>query len=356
MKLSIAILFCDKDYIYIPHLLSQIQTNVHVDYEIILIDNRDTFSRVPLEIGNSIYFSFGYNARQVQGRKKAVELATGDYIWFVDADDEVLKVSQEMNNDLSQNYDIITFGHELFFDAETPTVNTVYDEDEVCTNILDGQLLDSIGLPCWNKWIKKSVLEQVESHVPENVDAIASEDSLLVIGSLKYGNTLLKKTCCMYKNRIDRSTSAAVHYYSSEVFSRIIYGHSESAEIILSMLTDEDKSKIGYEDMLEKDCAFFIERLIACEPSIRSECIEIIGRYFTIDVITSSWRNNAWILPQWTKESFLDIREKFQTAYPNNAQDFISINTITHWTLDENGNRVIRDIEQTENLPSCFNL
>ena len=354
MKLTIAILFCDKDYMYIHNLLNQIQTNVHLFYEIILIDNREEFKDIPIETGDLFIYRFGYNARQVRGRKKAVELASGDYIWFVDADDEVLEVSAELESELSKNYDIITFGHEVYCNEESPIYNTNYEEDELCKDILDGRLLDEIGFPCWNKWIKKTILNQVETHIPENTDAIASEDTLLVVGALKYGNSLLKKSCLLYRVRCDRSTCGAEHYYNADIFGNLIYGYSDTANLILTMLTDAEKRKLGYEDMMEKDCAFFIERLIACEPSIRSECIEKIKKYIALDVIISSWKNYAWSLPQWRKDSFLDIREKFQAAYPGHEDDFLCINEITHWTIDANGNRVIRSVERKENLPPCF--
>ena len=41
MKLTIAILFCDKDYQHIPFLLDLIEDNVLIKYELILVDNRE---------------------------------------------------------------------------------------------------------------------------------------------------------------------------------------------------------------------------------------------------------------------------------------------------------------------------
>ena len=43
MRLTIGILFCDKDISYLKDLLKNIKDKIQIAYEVILLDNRDNF-------------------------------------------------------------------------------------------------------------------------------------------------------------------------------------------------------------------------------------------------------------------------------------------------------------------------
>lgn len=99
--ITVGIAFCDKDWFLVPALLKMAEKHMKVDYEIVTVDNRDDRS---VDIGFEPTFSFGRNASAIQARKKICELASGDYIWYVDADDYIIG-----DVDFEPTADICTF-------------------------------------------------------------------------------------------------------------------------------------------------------------------------------------------------------------------------------------------------------
>lgn len=99
--ITVGIAFCDKDYFLVPALLKMVERHMKVDHEIVTVDNRDDHG---VDIGFEPTFSFGRNASALQARKKICELARGDYIWYVDADDYIIG-----DVDFEPTADICTF-------------------------------------------------------------------------------------------------------------------------------------------------------------------------------------------------------------------------------------------------------
>ena len=105
--LSIGVTVCDKDFHLLSFLLEQIEERVKVEHEVIIIDNREQMLNV--ETTWQPTFKFGYNAFQFNARAKIIELAKGDYIWFIDGDDEVDYVDS-----FDYKEDIIVFSYESY--------------------------------------------------------------------------------------------------------------------------------------------------------------------------------------------------------------------------------------------------
>ena len=335
-KLSIVILFCDKDYKFLPDLLKNINEAIKINYEIILIDNREKEYNKDLKV-NGYHFSiyqFGYNATQVQGRKKGIELATGKYIWFVDADDKVKSVACEKL--LNENYDII-----------------VFNSNSICSfreRLLTKEIFNNSGVQLWNKWIKREVLQKVEAHITDNIYGSASEDTLLVIGSLKYGKSILFTTEDIYYYDKERSFCCRPEIKDVEHFKRIINGHDVITNCIINMLSAEDKSKLELGDFLVNDCSFFIDKLAIANKEIIEDCINILSEYFTEDQIIKAWRLFSAGNIAWTKEKWMYTKELLQKRFPDKSNEFIFISKRTYYNIIE-GKRVFQKEELFEALP-----
>lgn len=95
MFLSIVSIFCDNDYNLVESLVKSIEENIEVEHEIILMDNRDVYKNEKIDIPENIkVVSMGGNKYQFEARRRVVSECRGEYIWYIDTDDTVLKVDK----------------------------------------------------------------------------------------------------------------------------------------------------------------------------------------------------------------------------------------------------------------------
>lgn len=318
--LSIIILFCDKDFQYLPALIMNIEKCVFIPYELIFIDNREN-NKEPFKLkDNWQYHSFGYNARQVRGRKKGIELAKGKYIWFVDADDSINEVSDRSL--LESECDMIVF------QGKADYVQRL--------NILSYKVLCTISVPLWNKWIKTDVLRKVEENIPADLDGSASEDTMLVIGSMKFSKSIQYCSTKIYNYNVDRSSCGREQIESTEHFSRIIYGHDKVVECMMKMLTDEDRYNLGLCNHLIDDCTFFLRKIAGCSEDIIEECVKIITHYFTEEQIIKTWKLSAASV-RFTEKKYFLAKNAFEKIFPDRADDFKFFGKKTYYRKNTEG-------------------
>lgn len=335
---SIVILFCDKDFKYIPALTENIKEKVHVPYEIVYIDNREN-NKEPFETEHQLY-SFGYNARQVQGRKKGIELAKGDYIWFVDADDKVLDVVAELENLCNNNYDFI------IFKKSTPSfINNKF--------LLERSTFYNVGVQLWDKWIKTAILRKAEELIPADLSGIASEDTMLVIASLKFSRTIYFHPKEIYEYQRFISNCGNPRIESVEHFSNIIYGYTEVTNCIDSFLTDKEKKLLQWNAQKSSDVRFFIDRLQACVPKIIPECVSIITKNFKFEDILTYWKA-YYESESWVHQNFVAAREALKKEFPEHKTDFDSKSIFKYYRKDVNGNEYCYDTKVNYIEPECM--
>lgn len=120
-KLSIIIPFFN-DGKYIGECLNSVLTQNYSNFEIILVNDGSTDNSI--EIVNSyidprVKVIEQKNCGQSIARNTGLEYATGDYIWFIDADDVIFENSMEkINNYLKSGCSILFFGARSFFDND----------------------------------------------------------------------------------------------------------------------------------------------------------------------------------------------------------------------------------------------
>lgn len=336
--LSIVILFCDKDFKYIPDLIKNIKEKVHIPYEIVLIDNREkntqTFNP------DCTLYSFGYNARQVQGRKKGVELAKGDYIWFVDADDKVLEVGIELQSLVQRKYDFIVFKN---------------SNSRLVSNqcLLERGLFCECGVQLWDKWIKTDILKKAEELIPEDISGIASEDTMLVIAGLKFSRTLYFHNKEIYEYQRYLSNCASPKIETVKHFKTIIHGYSEVTQCIEDMLTFSERRTLQWEAQKHSDVRFFLNRLQSCVPKIIPECMNIICDTFKYEDIITYWKadydNESWVRPNFTA-----ARDTLIKRFPDHQADIEARSVFKYYRRNEKGEEYVYKTEINRLEPSCL--
>ena len=220
---SIGITFCDSDYQNYNKLTLQIKERVHVPYELIIIDNTEGN-----KLGNKATFAFGYNAFQFAARYKIIKLAKGEYIWFVDGDDEVLG----LNNNF-ETADIIAFS------VEDKTKDRL--SDFLYTSNFDFNFIQfTIRGALWNKLISKDLYNDIDDYVKKPLLKVVSlEDTFYIAFALKNAKTVRTCSQFIYKHNPGLSNTYGL---SLEGYKTLMTGFEQ----IIDLFGDIGCSKVEY--------------------------------------------------------------------------------------------------------------
>lgn len=228
--LSIGITVCDNDYNLLDQLLMQIKEKVKVPYEIIIIDNRDKFKDDKKSWAPT--FQFGYNAYQFAARAKIIEFAKGDYIWFVDGDDDIGEVT-----DFSFNEDIIVFSYNAY-----PDGNYIFDEKIITENILTEGIISEIKPVLWNKFIKKDLFSNEFISKNKNKAIVHTEDTLWLYEALLHTKSIREVSSLIYYHK--EGISNRVGNITLNELKTLVTGFDEAKTIINNIFDEEIASRI----------------------------------------------------------------------------------------------------------------
>lgn len=173
-KVSIIIgLFNVAKYLKEKHL-SCILSQTYQNLEIILVNDGSTDETPALcealrSKDQRIIIVNKENGGLGSARNVGLEVATGDYLWFYDVDDEceMTLLERAMQNAVANDNDITIFGYDDFDVKYKTLTNVVYESKKMVTNreIADSYVDYLLGLQyqngfMWNKVYKRSFIEQ----------------------------------------------------------------------------------------------------------------------------------------------------------------------------------------------------
>lgn len=217
MKLSVIIIFCDKDFIYLDSMIDMVEKFVKVEHEIILVDNRN--NQTPFETKHKVV-SKGENCYILEGRRLGLDEAKGEYIWFVDVDDEIIDYLTE--EDLKDRTEKIIQLHYKVENKERLRLNRT--RSIVC-----------FGSCIWSRLYKTETLKEKLEPIKRNIKLVNGEDRFildLMLSSCKGPEEtfVLQKYLYNYK-----SSRAAVTEITKEKAERSLMG-SENLDYLYSFL------------------------------------------------------------------------------------------------------------------------
>lgn len=224
--LTIGITVWDKDYKNCSNILNQIKERVKVDYEVLIIDNREEFKDDKTEWTPT--FAFGYNAYQFSARAKIIELAKGDYIWFVDGDDEIGYVK-----DLDYTEDIIAFSYAVYPITDIHVQPKLYTE-----NFFNYEVASESKHILWNKFYKKSLFKQKYIDKYYGIEMVSCEDTIWNYIALKEANSLKFVDEIIYYHK--EGLSNRMGNVTLEEVRSLLVGFDDMQRIIGEILNDED--------------------------------------------------------------------------------------------------------------------
>lgn len=226
--ITIGITFCDKDYQYYDRLVEQIKERVKLPYEIIVIDNTE---------GNKLEdkadFAFGYNAFQFAARYKIIKLAKGDYIWFIDGDDEILGL------DYISDSDVIIFDYNEE-DKEDPVEDKVYDCDFMSVEFLYSESKGAL----WNKLIKKSCFDNMDDYIDNPLLKVVSmEDTFYCCLAFKSAKTVESNHRVIYKHNPGLS---GTRHITNDQMDTLLTGIEDVLKLFDKLGMDMRKPEVYY--------------------------------------------------------------------------------------------------------------
>lgn len=238
--ITIGITVCDSDYTNVENLFAQIRERVEPEHEIIIVDNREKFKDEPVPWKAD--WAPGYNAYQFEARRRIVDMAHGEYIWFVDGDDEILGLH---NNNYTE--DIIAYSFYAYPDDLYIVADEVITED-----LMNLTVFDKIVCSLWNKLIKKSVLEQYKGIMPENHKSVSLEDVAWSLLALSKSKSVRLSSEVIYHHVHGASNSQYIT--SPSVIKMMTTGYRGTQDCMKRILADYPEM---YEKMRKRQSDYF---------------------------------------------------------------------------------------------------
>lgn len=166
---------------YLPRCLDSVINQTYKNLEIIVVDDGSTDNSREIiekyvEKDSRIIKIFKDNSGVSDTRNKGIDIATGDYIGFVDGDDYIEPEMYEflLSNALKYDADISHCGYQMIFPSRIDYYyNTgkimIQDNKKGIIDLLEGTLIEP-GI--WNKLYKRSVVQntRMPSDIKNNED------------------------------------------------------------------------------------------------------------------------------------------------------------------------------------------
>lgn len=283
VKLSIVVLMCDKDYKEAEKLIKRINERVKINHEIVICDNREKRIDYKFDGQGAKIFRPGKNLYVFEGRRQAVlQMCKGEYIWFVDADDDICPVEK-----FGYDEDLVCFNYwamskgmteplscgEPYFVSYTADRGNFfcYSWRAVCKNMV------------WNKFYRRDVLLGIYRQLPDGLEINFVEDTLLntlVLGSVKNIRFLRDYFYIYY---FESGDTTKEKYDDLSVLVRAFVGFDTALGLLQTLLSAEkqDITGISAGGFYAGSALFFLKKILACTESIRSQFVDFCEKYYT---------------------------------------------------------------------------
>ena len=326
-SLAIIVLFCDKDYQYIPSLLSNIHNRVCCSYELILVDNREKYKEVSIPEIEDFFkthkgkcISKGRNLCQLAAKKLALDYVTSRYVWFVDGDDDICGVISDSLL-ASCKSDMVAFNYVYNNESEK---RIIYQESFYKNRTRRNKFkfrtdsyLEHSCVTCWNKWFKRSLLLKIFKNIPDHLKVSCNEDVYICCAALNNANTIDERRDFIYINNPHRGISNNNTIDSIDRFKMIIQGWEDSIKLFKIEFPFNTKL-FNYENKRACDIKYFLGRMYISKKEIWGQELELISKIFSKEEILETAHNFEYEGHLVT----LSRDEELQTSFKQYVKDF----------------------------------
>ncbi|MFC3904131.1 glycosyltransferase family 2 protein [Clostridium disporicum] len=223
---------------YLRECIDSICNQSYTDLEIIIINDgsNDNTSKIAKQIeskDNRVIYVEHENKGVSYSRNKGLDLATGEYIVFVDCDDTIEKGYIELlfNQISKNNLDIVSCGYTDISIYGTIKLNDFYignsmlNKDEFINNIFKG-----VGGTLWGKIFKTEIINKNKIRLNNNI--FMCEDMLFVLQYSMQSKSFgaIEQSLYNYNRKNENSISSKINF---EYFDNLIKV-MKSIEVILN--------------------------------------------------------------------------------------------------------------------------
>ncbi|CAM2076857.1 MAG: Glycosyltransferase 2-like domain-containing protein [uncultured Clostridium sp.] len=253
---------------YLRECIDSICNQSYKDLQIIIINDgsKDNTSRIAKQIvckDNRIIYTEHENRGASYSRNKGLDLATGEYIVFVDCDDTVEKEYIELllKQITKNNLDIVSCGYTDISIYGTIKLNDFYigssilNKDDFINNIFNG-----VGGTLWGKIFKTEIINKNKVRLNNNI--FMCEDMIFVLNyamqSKKFG--AIEENLYNYNRKNENSVSSKINfkYFNNLVevmkeIEKILSQNKYDSKFIDSILSDRIKNLVLSFSIMQHD-------------------------------------------------------------------------------------------------------
>lgn len=230
--LSIVVTLIDRDVDIVSRFIQGIIERVKIPYEVIVVDNREEKRDVEIDFRGARVITKGRNLYQFESKRWASLHAKGEFIWFVDCDDCILDVSDDLDLDKIREYSLISFDYKD--DGKYTLMASDYQGRYTERNLEDTcycALRQSITVLTWNKWFRKSDFVAIAEKIEADKEIIINEDAFWIRATLQKNPKLLQVEDKIYFYNRDSGITGEENY-SFENAKLFLKGYDEINKVM----------------------------------------------------------------------------------------------------------------------------
>ena len=297
MKISIIVPIYNSEK-YIKRCIESIINQTFTELEIILIDDGSNDKSGEIcdkykELDDRIIVKHIQNSGVSTARNIGIDLATGDYITFIDSDDYINKNTFKQISELIEKLKVDILKYNFYkttgiikiknrYTVETEKIISIKEnEDEIVKSIFEKHDLANV----WNAVIKRGLIENTRF----NKNLISGEDRLFMATIALKAKTIYFYNNALYYYYIHKTSATNMHKYDKSIqmlssnitAKKIIYNQineKKYKELLINGIIFDYKNFItnqnilkSYEDYKEK-----IEKLLISTKELDKNELEIL--------------------------------------------------------------------------------
>ena len=242
---------------YIEKCILSILNQTYFDFELILIDDGSTdqsynISKKYAEMDRRIVFYHQKNCGVSYARNVGIQLSTGEYVMFVDADDRLEKNAIEiaMNTLIRENADLVIYGWKIVNEKDLTIKNCIMKPEQsqdilgVLHKMLEHYSAYGGGYP-WNKIWKKEVIISNNNEFPKfDTSLYYFEDLEWVVRMLFRIHKVVVCPECLYSYYIHQDSVT----HSKGGNERREIGYHQSIQKVINNLSEFPTLKKWFEE------------------------------------------------------------------------------------------------------------
>lgn len=212
--------------------IESIKSQAFTDFEVIIVDDGSTDGtqvKIQDSIHEKIHYFYKENGGPASARNLGIKEASGEYICFLDADDEFMPEKLLEYYTASQNGEVFLFSDAEYFNEKTKSSTLFSSKEQMRYGNCFKSLMENNFIVASTVCVKKSILE-LTSHFNEALKIKFVEDyDLWLKIAQKYPLTYVEKSLTKYyihesnsSSNVQRTYTSLIVIYSKWSFSSLI--------------------------------------------------------------------------------------------------------------------------------------